>query len=564
MTKNKMFYIFLFIGTIIFANTSCKKSSLQVGDPNDPTLAGNVNNETGLLAFAEGGVYENGFVNGDGWLGDSYFSLPYGYHELMADNIGADASNNQITTVGYPTYYILDNLTKITPNTSTPTPQIAVLRQYNVLGGSGNNPMYFQWQNMYALNAACNEILRVAPTIKLAGDAATRLNTITAWCYWWKGYAYSQIGSMYFSGLVQDDPLNVTNNHYLPKDSILARSNYYLNQAASILSAITNTGDYNTELSVMIPAASQYDHGGVPTPTMWIHNINTLMARNIICNKLAPFVNGNPAATITKSSTGTMQAADWQQVISLATKGIQQGDVIFDAHSTSTNTIFSATGGTAAAMTTGNNISVTFKIGVRYLQCFTAGDRRLDSDFRQSSIYNNPFYGTPYDIKDSLQQSSDNGVYVIGSDQIGQYEAYIAGSYEENELMLAEANIRTGNIDQGLSFVDAVRAYQGAGVAPVSGTGLTLAQAMTQLTNESRVALVFRGLSFYNSRRWGWIYDISNGGGQYAQRLYNADGTYNVNVTIDYNFMDYWDIPADETQLNAPGTGSSPIMNPNY
>jgi hypothetical protein len=112
--------------------------------------------------------------------------------------------------------------------------------------------------------------------------------------------------------------------------------------------------------------------------------------------------------------------------------------------------------------------------------------------------------------------------------------------------------------------VDAVRTYQGAGIPAVSGTGLTLAQAMQQLTNESRVALVFRGLSFYNSRRWGWIYDISNGGGQYVQRLYDADGTYNSNVTIDYNFMDYWDIPADETQLNPPGTGSSPIQNPNY
>ena len=155
-------------------------------------------------------------------------------------------------------------------------------------------------------------------------------------------------------------------------------------------------------------------------------------------------------------------------------------------------------------------------------------------------------------------------MYVIGSTQIGQYEAYIGGSFEENELMLAEAIVRTGNIDKGLSYVDAVRAYQGAGVAAVSGTGLTLAQAMTQLTNESRVALVFRGLSFYNSRRWGWIYDISNGGGQYAQRLYNATGTFDTNVTIDYNFMDYWDIPADETQLNPPTAGSSPIQNPNY
>ncbi|HLI93831.1 MAG TPA: RagB/SusD family nutrient uptake outer membrane protein, partial [Puia sp.] len=333
-------------------------------------------------------------------------------------------------------------------------------------------------------------------------------------------------------------------------------------KAAGILSGITSTGDYNTVLSQIIPKACQTGHGGVLTPTMWIHNINTLLARNIICNKLAPYVNGNPSATIAKSSTSAMSTSDWNNVLTLAGNGIQPGDYIFSAHSTSASSIFTPTSGNAAAETTGNNISSTFKISVRYIQCFKPADKRLLTDFRLGSTYNNAFYGTPYNIVDSLQQSA-NGVYVIGSKQVGQYEAFIT-SYEENALMLAEANIRTGNIDKGLSYVDAVRTYQGAGVPAVSGTGLTLAQAMQELTNESRVALVFRGLSFYNSRRWGWIYDISNGGGQYGQKLYNTNGTYFTNVTIDYNFMDYWDIPADETTLNAPGTGSAPILNPNY
>jgi len=558
MTKYKLSHIVLFLGALALANASCKKSSLQLGDPNDPTLAGNVNSESGLLSLAEGGVYTEGFTNGDGWLGDSYFSLPYGYHELMADNVGADASNNQVTTVGFPTYYITDDGTK-----HPGAPNSTIIRTYNVLGGSGNNPVFFQWQNMYALNAACNEILAVAPTIKLGGDATTRLNTINAWCYWWKGYAYSQIGTIYYSGLIQDDPANKSNNHYLSKDSILARSDYYLTQAATILGAITNTSDYNTELGQLIPAACKTGHGGVPTPAMWVHNINSLMARNIICNKLAPYVNGNPNATISKSSTSVMQAADWNQVLTLATNGIQQGDVVFSAHSAAANAIFSASGGNVAAMTTGNNISSTFKISVRYIQCFHTADKRLTTDFNQRSLYNNPFYGTPYNITDSLQQSA-TGVYAIGNAQIGQYEAFIGPSYEENELMRAEANIRLGNIATGLSFVDAVRDYQGAGVAHVSGVVTDLPTAMKELTSESRVALFGRGVSFYNARRWGWIYDISNGGGQYGQWLYNSNGTYDTNVTIDYNFMDYWDIPADETQLNAPGTGSSPILNPNY
>jgi hypothetical protein len=558
MTKYKLSHLIFFIGVVALANASCKKSTLQVGDPNDPTLVGNVNSESGLYAFAEGGVYTNGFTNGDAWLGDSYFSLPYGYHELMADNIGADASNNQITTVGYPLYFINDAGVKV-PGTSN----VSIIRTYNVLGGSGNNPVFFQWQNMYAMNAACNEILAVAPKITLSGDVATRLNTIKAWCYWWKGYAYSQIGSIYFSGLIQDDPNNVTNAHYLPKDSILARSDYYLNLAASTLSGITNTGDYTTVLSQLIPAASQYDHGGVLTTAMWVHNINSLLARNIICNKLAPYVNGNPNASISKASTAAMAAADWNQVVTLATNGIQKGDYVFSGHSTSTNTVFTAGGGTVAAMTTGNNISTTFKISVRLIQCYKPADKRLTTDYNQRSTYNNPFYGTPYNITDSLQQSA-TGVYVMGSTQPGQYEVYIGPSYEENELMLAEANLRLGNIATGLSFVDAVRDYQGANVPHVSGVVTDLPTAMKELTSESRVSLFGRGVCFYNARRWGWIYDISAGGGQYGQWLYNSNGTYDTNVTVDYNFMDYWDIPADETQLNPPASGTSPILNPNY
>ena len=556
MTRNKLSSILFFIGIVALANTSCKKQ-LQQGNPNQPTLAGNVNTETGLLALAEGGVYTNGFTNGDGWLGNSYFSLPYGYMELMADNIGADASNNQITTVGYPTYFIHDNGTK----TVNGSPSVGILRQYNVLGGSGNNPMYFQWQNMYTLNAACNEILKAASTIKFSGDAATRLATIKAWCYWWKGYAYSQIGTIYFSGLIQDDPLNATNAHYLPKDSILERSNYYLNLAAGVLSGITNTADFSTVLGQLIPAACQTGNGGVLTPAMWLHNINTLLARNIIDNKLAPFVNGNPNATIAKSSTGNLSTADWNQILTLATNGIASGDYVFTGRSTSTNSLFGATGGNAAANTTGQNISSTFKISVRFVQNYKATDKRFIQNFRTGSTYNNPFYGTPYNIIDSL---SGTGIYVLGSKQVGQYEVFIAGSWEENTLMLAEANIRLGNIDKGLTYVDAVRDYQGAGVTHVSGTGLSLAAAMKELTSERRVALVFRGLNFYDARRWGWIYDISNGGGQYGQKLFNANGTWDTNVTINYNFMDYWDIPADETQLNPPKSGSSPILNPNY
>jgi len=80
---------------------------------------------------------------------------------------------------------------------------------------------------------------------------------------------------------------------------------------------------------------------------------------------------------------------------------------------------------------------------------------------------------------------------------------------------------------------------------------------------ERLAALAFRGLSFYDLRRWGWTYSIANGGGRYGNTLLFRGNVY-TNATIDYNFMDYWDVPGDEIEKNAPGAGSVAVVNPNF
>ncbi|MGI8950735.1 MAG: RagB/SusD family nutrient uptake outer membrane protein [Chitinophagaceae bacterium] len=555
--NNKLFCIISSV-LLIAGSIACKKQ-LQVGNPNQPTVAGNTGSEAGIIALAQGGVYINGFENGDVWLGDSYFSLPYGYSELLADIVGADASNQQISGVGLPQYVILSDGTKLT----NPTTQRDLLRTYNSRSstGQGNNAYYYQWLNMYALNNACNVVLSLLDGVKFSGDATTRSNTIKVWCYWWKGYAYASIGSMYYSGLISSDP-NTTNNHYVIKDSIIKESDYWYNQAATILQGITNTTDYNEVLGQLIPAFCQVGHGGVLTPDMWIHNINTMLARNILLNKLAPFVNSNPNTIITGASITPMTSADWQDVLTLATKGIQNSDYVFTGRSTDINGFFSAAFGTVASLTAGVNTSTTFKITERFIQYFKPGDKRLTNNFDASTHYHNDYtFGTRWSLLDGGK--SLPGVYTYANQNIGEYELYIAGSYEENALMLAEANIRLSKIDAGLAYVDAIRNYQSAGLPAVSGRGLNQAQALSELVSERRVSLVFRGLSFYDSRRWGWIYDISHGGGSYGNWLLTSDDVLHTNVTIDYNFLDYWDVPADESDLNPPGEGSAPILNPN-
>lgn len=566
MKRNTLLSTLALTATLL-AGAGCK-SQLDVGNPNSPTVAGNLTTETGLVAFAQGGVYVNGFAadpsaqgNGqDNWLGDSYFSLPLGYHELMADHVSAQASNNQVSAMGVPDYVILDDGTKLT-NTS---PQVNIIRQYNsrAATGAGNNALYYQWTNMYALNNAMNTVLSLADNVKYSGDATSKKNTIKAWAYFWKGFAYANIGSMYIAGLIIDDP-GGTNGNYVTSSAIIAESNKNYNAAITALNGVTATGDYGAMLGQLIPTFNQTGLGQVPTPAMWLRNINTLLARNIVASKLAPFVNGNLNATITKSSTTAMTAADWTQVAALATNGVKQGDYVFTARSTPTNYIFSPAGGTVGSLMVGPNGSTTYKVTERFIQNFNPGDKRFTANFKLSSpLYGDDYiYSSRYDLIDGANAPA--GVAIFGSKKAGVYELIIAGSYEENALMLAEANIRQGNTEAALALVDAVRAYQGAGVAATAGTGLTVSQAMKEVTKERQIALFNRGVAFYDARRWGWIYDISRGGGSYGNTVVNRSGTIYKNVTINYNLMDFWDVPADETVLN-PSKSSVPTQNPNY
>jgi hypothetical protein len=116
-----------------------------------------------------------------------------------------------------------------------------------------------------------------------------------------------------------------------------------------------------------------------------------------------------------------------------------------------------------------------------------------------------------------------------------------------------------------MALINAVKAAQGAGV---TATAATAADAMAELVKERRAALAFRGLSFFDLRRWGWTYDVSKGGGAYKQTVVlpgsGAALVVYPNATISYNYMDYWDVPGDETELNPATSGSEWLKNPNF
>jgi len=547
---------------LLLITSSCKKQ-LDVKDPNDPTFDVNVSDEAGITSYAKGGIYWNAFNYGDVWLGDSYFSLPWGYHELMGDEIGGgQGSNNQTTTMGVPDRF------QANPNDPStvfvnPSPQASgIIRGFNTTAATANanNALYYEWINMYAMIYVCNLTLEHLDGISLTTDKA---NTVKAWAYWWKGYAYAQIGTLYYAGVIVDQS-NILVNKFVSQAAIIDESNKNLNQALSLLSGISSQGDYNNIISQLIPSQNQVGLGQPLSSAQWIRTINTMLARNILLNHLSPFVNGNPDATIAKSTITPMTAADWQAVITFCNNGVQEGDNVFTGRTSASNSFFSPEGGSVAGILTASNQTTTYKLSERLIQQFKAGDKRL-ANFSTSD---GTFYGdantnsTRYSLVDGVDAGL-TGIPILGSREVGGLEIYIGPTYEENQLMLAEANIRTANIPAGLALIDEVRDYQGAGIAHIGGSGLTLSQAMQELTMERLAALALRGLSFYDSRRWGWTYAIANGGGRYGSTLLFNGNVY-TNATIDYNFMDYWDVPADEIAKNAPSSDSVPVVYPNY
>ncbi|HTL10733.1 MAG TPA: hypothetical protein VL307_20815, partial [Chitinophagaceae bacterium] len=68
-----------------------------------------------------------------------------------------------------------------------------------------------------------------------------------------------------------------------------------------------------------------------------------------------------------------------------------------------------------------------------------------------------------------------------------------------------------------------------------------------------------KGLSFYDARRWEII---APGKTRTGCVVISASGALNTNATIEYGYLDYWDVPDNELAYNPAATGSAPTKNP--
>jgi hypothetical protein len=153
---------------------------LDVENPNLPTPESS-KNEQGILSFAQGALYLNGELQ-------DLFGNVVAVHERMGDMIGSSVVPAEV----YCPYIInLDNGTT-RKSINHPEDQKGYLRRNNIPSNKYNT-FYPEWKDMYSLNNAMNTVLENVEDIDM--DILKR-STVKAWAYFWKGFAYSRIGSI--------------------------------------------------------------------------------------------------------------------------------------------------------------------------------------------------------------------------------------------------------------------------------------------------------------------------------------------------------------------------------
>jgi hypothetical protein len=517
----KIINLAFIISILVFSN--CSDEELDVSNPNDPTFSA-IESESGINQLASG-VYlasNNGFH----WIAMAN-------HEIMGDAIYIPWGNFGWRWVNQPTSITLDDGTVITPPSEGA--QGAALEVRNVRTQGGDNALSWEWASMYGVNNTCNLLLGLVEETEFSGDADLNKSVYKAWAYFWKGYAYSRIGSMYTAGLIISEA-GVNNGDYVSNTAILAEAKRNLELAKTELqgtSADISVLTGNIIPSNLVPSAFR---GNTPSASLtkdaWIRNINTLLARNILAN----------------TKVSDMSAADWAEITTLTNNGLQASDYVFVMKQDGNNNEISTT--VNARLSFGWHF-----LSERLVQDFKAGDARYTDNvvLLGSPQVNRSGRGIQYGTRYGLINDVD---YAITAND--KANIYYAGTYDENELMKAETLIYSSQIESGLALIDGVRAHQQAGLPNVAGTGLTQTQALEELRIERRIGLFLRGVSFYDARRWDVTKTPKPG-----LTVLDGEGNVNVNATFNYNYLDYWSVPDQELVFNQPNSGSVGVVSPN-
>jgi hypothetical protein len=536
---------------------ACKKSILQLPNPNLPTPQGSLATEGGVDAFAMGMFYKwIAFETGDGNI--NFFDIAWYMESNMGDEDFTPYSNYgsrypmNIASITLPQPY-----GTVINNPSGFATQLNILESFNTRAAGDGNSIQYEWDCFYYVNAQANTLLAALnnPALKFSGDAVTKKALLQAWAYYWKGYAYSKIGSMYLAAVIDDSPdstgKGLTSNMYVSHDSVIIAANHNFDLAASIFASITEDADYDATFKAIIPSFNLPNQ--VITPAMWVRQIHSFEARNYLANH----------------KVATMTPTDWTTIQNLAATGMNQGDYTiqwgsapagvpdltkygYPFHPMILHTIF---GG------------LSF-VSERLIQDIQPGDQRFVKGFQPfptGTVVNVLNRGIQFGTRYGPVDIEKGGLYAT-ENYAPSATVPIAPTWEETALMTAEADIYMGNVNGGLQLIDQVRASQGAGLPLLAGSGISQDSAISQLHSERRIGLYLHNVSWYDARRWGITAPASQGGGRTGNIVVPGSliGSTSYQVLpcfINYSFSDYWDVPQNELDFNAAAAGSAPIKN---
>lgn len=548
----------LYILTATLLLGACKKTILQLLNPNLPTPNSSLVTEGGIDAFAQGIFYKwIAYETGDGNI--NFFDIAWYMESNMGDedftpyaNYGSRYPMN-IASITLPAPY-----NTVVNNPSGYANNLGIMEAFNSRSAGDGNSIQYEWDCFYYVNAQANTLLQALanPALKLSGDAATKMKLLQAWAYYWKGYSYSKLGSMYLAAVIDDSPdstaKGLTSNLYVVHDSVIAAANRNLEQAASLFGSITENSDYDATFKAIIPSFNA--PGQVITPGMWVRQIHSFEARNYMANH----------------KVATMTSADWTTILNLAATGMTQGDYTLQwgVAPLGVPDLTKGYGFLFHPMTLHSISGSLSFVSERLIQDIQPGDQRFTKGFElypTGAVVNVLNRGIQFGTRYAPVDIEKGGLYATENFSSSALVP-IAPTWEETALMTAEANIYLGNIDAGLQLIDQVRASQNAGLPPLAGSGISQDSAITQLHSERRIGLYLHNVSWYDARRWGITADVSKGGGRIGNivvpgSLINQTAAKVLPCLINYDFVDYWDVPQNELDFNPAAAGSAPIKN---
>src|ERR1044072_617624 len=150
--KRNFIYIFL----IVIAAGACKKSSLELNDPNQPTPDQSLTTEAGLKNFSLG-ILQKMMADVPGEGKTNIFHIALTNHSIMGDEAYCPYGNYSFRYVNQVYKITLPNGTVVT--TPQTIDQKTQLQGFDSRGAGELNAFQYEWSSSYYIIAQANQLL---------------------------------------------------------------------------------------------------------------------------------------------------------------------------------------------------------------------------------------------------------------------------------------------------------------------------------------------------------------------------------------------------------------------